>query len=93
MIVGRRVYAWTMSNPLSTPVQEQVKAVVGALLAGLTALGTALADGQVTSVEGVGIAVAVLATYATVFGVTNQSPEPQYDEYFGEDNFYDGHGA
>lgn len=76
-----------MSNPLNTPVQEQVKAVLGATLAGLTALGTALADGQVSSVEVVGIAVAVLATYGTVFGVSNAPAEEP------EGNFYDGHGG
>jgi hypothetical protein len=62
-----------MSNPVNTPAGEQAKAILGAILAGLTALGTALADGAVTSVEVVGISIAVLATYATVFGVRNTS--------------------
>ena len=59
-------------TPLNTPAAAQAKALIGALLAGLTALGTALADGSVTSVEWVGIAIAVLATYGTVFGVGNR---------------------
>lgn len=49
-----------------------VKAIVGALLAGLTALGTALADGTVQPVEWVGVAVALIATFGAVFGVKNQ---------------------
>lgn len=65
-----------MSNPLSTPIQEQVKAVLGSTIAGLTMLGTALADGAgVSSVEAVGIAVAFLSTYSVVFGVTNADPK------------------
>jgi len=76
------------NNPLTTPVQEQIKAVLGAVLAGLTALGTSLADGVVTSVELVGIAIAVLATYGAVFGVSNAEPEePELDD----DNYVDGH--
>ena len=59
-------------TPLNTPAAAQAKALIGALLAGLTALGTALADGSVTGVEWVGIAIAVLATYGTVFGVGNR---------------------
>lgn len=60
------------SNPLTTPAREQVKALIGAALAGLTAAGTALADGQITGVEWIGIAIATLATYGTVFGVRNR---------------------
>lgn len=59
-------------HPLNTPASEQAKAIIGAILAGLAALGTALADGTVTPVEIVGIAVALLATYGTVFGVDNK---------------------
>lgn len=59
-------------TPLNTPAAEQAKAIIGAILAGLAALGTALADGSVSPVEVVGIAVALLATYGTVFGVDNK---------------------
>lgn len=59
-------------NPATTPVREQAKAVIGGVLAGLAALGTALADGTVSPVEAVGIAIAVIATYGTVFGVRNR---------------------
>ena len=60
------------SNPATTPAREQAKAIVGAVLAGLAALGTALADGNVSDVEIVGIAIALLGTYGTVFGVRNR---------------------
>ena len=60
------------SNPLTTPAREQGTALIGAALAGLTAAGTALADGQVTGVEWIGIAITTLATYGTVFGVRNR---------------------
>lgn len=59
------------------PASEQVKAVTGALLAGLTALGTALADGEgLTAGEWVGVAVALVATYTAVYRVPNTRPDP-----------------
>ena len=48
------------------------KAIVGAAVAGLTALGTALADDRVTSVEWVGVAVATLAALGLVYAVPNR---------------------
>ncbi len=48
------------------------KAIVGALLAGLGALGTALADNQVTTVEWVGVAVATLGALGIVYAVPNR---------------------
>jgi hypothetical protein len=48
------------------------KAIVGALLAGLTALGTALTDDIVTAAEWVGVAVATVGTYAGVWRVPNR---------------------
>ena len=59
------------SNPVTTPAREQAKAITGGVLAGLTALGTALSDGTVSPAEWVGVAIAALATYGTVFGVRN----------------------
>ncbi len=54
---------------------EYAKAITGAALAGLTALGAALADGEgVTGGEWVAIAVAVVATFGGVFGVPNTRP-------------------
>jgi hypothetical protein len=53
---------------------EYAKATVGALAAGLTALGTAVADDGVTGAEWVGVAVAVVGAFATVFAVPNADP-------------------
>lgn len=60
-----------MSTPVDFTVKEQAKAIVGGVLAGLTALGTALTDGAVSPAEWVAVAVAALGTYAAVFGVRN----------------------
>lgn len=60
-----------MSTPADFTAKEQAKAVVGGVLAGLTALGTALTDGAVSPDEWVAVAVATLGTYAAVFGVRN----------------------
>lgn len=60
-----------MSKPTDYTLREQAKAVISAVLAGLTALGYALADNTVTGAEIVGIIVAAVATYGTVFGVSN----------------------
>jgi drug/metabolite transporter (DMT)-like permease len=61
-----------MTNPATTPASEQAKAILGAILAGLTALGTALADERVTQGEWIGVTIAFVGTYATVFGVRNR---------------------
>lgn len=52
-------------------IAQYYKAVVGALIAGLTALGTAAADGHVTKEEWIGVALAALATSTGVGIVTN----------------------
>lgn len=51
------------------------KAIVGAAVAGLTALGTALADNEVTGVEWVGVAVATLGALGIVYAVPNKPAE------------------
>jgi len=48
------------------------KAVTGAVLAGLTAWQTALADGEVTQSEWLGVAIAVLTVAGGVWAVTNK---------------------
>ena len=58
-------------NPLKYSPSQLVKAITGGALAGLTAAGTALADGHVTAQEWVGIAIAAIATAGAVFGVKN----------------------
>jgi hypothetical protein len=52
------------------------KALVGLAIAGLTALGVALADGSVTAAEWVGVALAALGTLGGVYAIPN-APEPQ----------------
>jgi hypothetical protein len=56
---------------MTKPDTKPTKAIFGGLLAGLSALGTALADSNLTALELVGVATAVVATAATVYGVTN----------------------
>lgn len=51
------------------------KAITGAAVAGLTAAGTAVADGVISPAEWIGIAIAVLTTGGAVFGVTNTPDE------------------
>ena len=51
------------------------KALVGAAVAGLTALGAALADNQVTGVEWVGVAVATLSALGIVYAVPNRQEQ------------------
>jgi F0F1-type ATP synthase membrane subunit c/vacuolar-type H+-ATPase subunit K len=57
-------------------LSQYYKAVAGALIAGLTALGTAAADGHVTKEEWIGIALAVLAT-STGVGIVTNAPSPK----------------
>ncbi|MEH1013039.1 hypothetical protein V6U90_08000 [Micromonospora sp. CPCC 206060] len=57
-------------------LRPYAKATVGALVAGLTALGTALADNQVTPVEWIAVALAALAALGTlgvVYAVPNRT--------------------
>lgn len=56
-------------------LKPYAKAIVGAAVAGLTALGTALADNQVTTVEWVGVAVATLGALGIVYAVPNKPAE------------------
>jgi hypothetical protein len=57
-------------------VAPYAKAVVGFLLAGLGAVWVALDDGQVTTQEWVGVAVAALATLGGVWAVPNAPRVP-----------------
>lgn len=52
---------------------KYAKAIVGAGVAGLTALGTALADGTVTGPEWVGVAIATLGALGLIWAVPNQA--------------------
>lgn len=53
-------------------MSRYAKAIVGALVAGLTAYGTALADGAVVPGEWVGVAVATLGALGAVWAVPNR---------------------
>ena len=52
-------------------MNQYAKAIIGAVTAGIGALGTALADGHVTATEWVTVAGAALAALALVWGVPN----------------------
>jgi hypothetical protein len=56
-------------------MDKYAKAVMGGLTSGLGALGTALADGQVTAVEWVLVAAALVAGLGFVWGVPNAKPQ------------------
>ena len=47
------------------------KAIVGFVLAALTATGTALTDGSITPAEWVAVAIAAVATLTAVYAVPN----------------------
>jgi hypothetical protein len=49
------------------------KAITGAVVAGLTALGVGLTDGVLTSAEWVAVALAVAVAFGTVYGVPNST--------------------
>lgn len=53
-------------------MNKYAKAIVGAVMAGLAATGTALADGQVTAVEYTVIASAVVGALALIWAVPNE---------------------
>jgi hypothetical protein len=60
---------------MATP-REQAKAITGGVLAGLGALGTALADGAVTPLEWVLVASAAVGIYGAVYGIPQPAPLP-----------------
>lgn len=47
------------------------KAIVGAIIAALTALGTAVADGEISAAEVVGVLLAGMVTLAGVYQIPN----------------------
>lgn len=55
--------------------QEYAKAIIGAVLAGLAVVGTALTDGSVSPAEWVDVAVAALTVFAGVFGLPNAAKQ------------------
>lgn len=63
-----------------TGVLPYAKAIVGALVAGLGALGTALTDGAVSAQEWVAVASATLVALGVVFGVPNRDPQAAHQD-------------
>lgn len=55
-------------------IQPYLKAVVGGLVAGLTALATAMSDDTVTRTEWIGVAVAVVGALGVVYATPNRPP-------------------
>jgi hypothetical protein len=55
------------------PMREQVKAILGAVIAGLGTLGTAWADGVVSPAEWTAVALSVVLAYGVVYGVGQPS--------------------
>lgn len=53
---------------------EYAKAIVGAVVAGLTSLAAAMDSTGITGAEWVGIAVTTLATFGAVFQTPNADP-------------------
>lgn len=64
-------------NPLDVPANQQRKAILAALIAGLGSLGTALAEMPLTAAEGVAVALAAVVAYAGVFEIRNAPPTGQ----------------
>lgn len=56
-------------------IQPYLKAVVGGLVAGLTALATAMSDDTVTRTEWIGVAVAVVGALGVVYATPNRDPQ------------------
>ena len=54
-------------------IAPYAKAIVAALVAGLTVLGTALTDDVVTTAEWVGVAIAVLGGGGLTYAVPNRT--------------------
>lgn len=58
-------------------IRPYMKAIVGGLVAGLTALGTAMTDDTVSTAEWVGIAVATLGALGIVYATPNREPSTE----------------
>jgi peptidoglycan/LPS O-acetylase OafA/YrhL len=54
------------------------KSITGFVVAGLTAVATAWADGEITGPEWIGVAVACMGTLGFVYAIPNRAPgEPR----------------
>ena len=70
-------------NPLNTPLPAQAKAVLAAIIAGLSALLPLLSDGFAWA-DGITALVAALVAYTAVFQVPNATSQDEADGYEGE---------
>jgi hypothetical protein len=61
-------------------VTPYLKAIVGALIAGLGVLALALEDEKVTSGEWVNIAIATLTALGVVWAIPNKDPEGEHQD-------------
>lgn len=61
-----------------TKIAPYAKAITGAAIAGLGALGTALTDERVTSAEWVAVATATLTASLVVWAMPNKDPEANH---------------
>jgi len=57
-----------------TNIAPYLKALVGALVAGLTVIATSMADGSLTAQDFVYAAIALLVAFGSVFAVPNKIP-------------------
>ena len=57
-----------------------MKALIGALVAGLASLQQALDDGVVNAQEGTGVGIAFLSGLALVWAIPNRDPEAEHQD-------------
>lgn len=70
-------------------IAPYLKAITGAIVAGLTALGAALSDNEVTAGEWVTVAIAFFAGLGLVWAIPNKDPEgKRQDESVQPPNLY-----
>lgn len=60
-----------------TPI---MKAIVGALIAGLGSLSQALDDGSVDAQEWIAVVIATLAAFGVVWAVPNKDPKAEHQD-------------
>lgn len=77
-------------NPLKTPLPAQAKAVLAAIIAGLSALLTLLSDGFAWA-DGIAALVAALVAYVAVFETPNADPQEHDELGEGEDGYRGRH--
>ena len=77
-------------NPLNTPLPAQAKAVLAAIIAGLSALLPLLSDGFAWA-DGITALVAALVAYGAVFQMPNTDPQEHDGEQDQEGGYRGRH--